>query len=71
MREINQEILALEEESMMLKDAIEQDSEWADEFQIMKWRDRIFEIEIEQEDLKKTTTASKMHQLFYIKLTIV
>lgn len=54
MRNINQEILALEEESMMLKDAIEQDSEWADEFQIMKWRDRIFDIEIEQENLKKS-----------------
>ena len=54
MRDINQEILALEEESMMLKDAIEQDSEWVDEFQIMKWRDRIFDIEIEQEKLKKS-----------------
>ena len=52
MRDINQEILALEEESMMLKDAID-DDQWADEFQIMRWRDRIFEIEIEQENLKK------------------
>ena len=54
MRDKNQEILALEEESMMLKDAIDHDSEWADEFQIMRWRDRIFEIEIEQENLKKS-----------------
>ncbi len=53
MRDINQEILALEEESMMLKDAID-DDQWADEFQIMRWRDRIFEIEIEQENLKKS-----------------
>ena len=58
MRDINQEILALEEESMMLKDAIEQDSELADEFQIMKWRDRIFDIEIEQENLKKSLDSS-------------
>ena len=58
MRDINQEILALEEESMMLKDAIEQDSEWADEFQIMKWRDSIFDIEIEQEKLKKSLDSS-------------
>ena len=50
---VNQEILALEEESMMLKDAID-DDQWADEFQIMRWRDRIFEIEIEQENLKKS-----------------
>jgi hypothetical protein len=53
MRNANQEILALEEESMMLKDAIDND-QWADEFQIMRWRDRIFEIEIEQENLKKS-----------------
>ena len=53
MRNANQEILALEEESMMLKDAID-DDQWADEFQIMRWRDRIFEIEIEQENLKKS-----------------
>ena len=51
---VNQEILALEEESMMLKDAIDHDSKWADDFQIMRWRDRIFEIEIEQENLKKS-----------------
>ena len=57
MRDINQEILALEEESMMLKDAID-DDQWADEFQIMRWRDRIFEIEIEQENLKKSLDSS-------------
>ena len=57
MRYINQEILALEEESMMLKDAID-DDQWADEFQIMRWRDRIFEIEIEQENLKKSLDSS-------------
>lgn len=57
MRNINQEILALEEEAMMLKDAID-DDQWADEFQIMRWRDRIFEIEIEQENLKKSLDSS-------------
>ena len=57
MRDINQEILALEEESMMLKDAID-DDQWADEFQIIRWRDRIFEIEIEQENLKKSLDSS-------------
>ena len=59
MRDINQEILALEEESMMLKDAID-DDQWADEFQIMRWRDRIFDIEIEQENLKKSLDIQEL-----------